>query len=64
MNSSWTSRTSGRSTRNRARDTPRLGHATTAVTVTRDGWKVVQAGAELPDFRRTPRHEAAPRTRP
>ncbi|MDQ0689010.1 hypothetical protein QFZ56_008056 [Streptomyces achromogenes] len=30
-----------------------LGHGTTAVTVTRDGWKVVQADAELPEFRRT-----------
>lgn len=31
-----------------------LGHGTSAVTVTRDGWKVVQAGTELPEFRRTP----------
>ncbi|MEV5440795.1 hypothetical protein AB0K80_33050 [Streptomyces sp. NPDC052682] len=30
-----------------------LGHGTAAVTVTRDGWKVVQADAELPEFRRT-----------
>ncbi|MFB6594800.1 hypothetical protein ACFCX6_35610 [Streptomyces sp. NPDC056353] len=30
-----------------------LGHGTAAVTVTRDGWKVVQADAGLPEFRRT-----------